>query len=278
MVLLLLLALSVTVAAPSADAPFPILDAFVEAADWHDGRAEVSTYDSTRTVYGKVRKFSTTMLVVKESIGRFSRVKVDSPNPPEPVLDGCKMHLVQTFETENYPYHFAITVLVERLRPFVLIKQSVSSQEWCGTTFQQINHLGQAWKYWWNSYWEDEGHGEHVLGGRPYTEEQLLLLLRAVKWETGLAVELPMIWGLHGTRATATEPLVSVVKCTGRQAVEVPAGKFTCWVIDVTARGRTAQYKVSDQAPYLLVEYTSDQGRSMQLQETRRWAYWRRGD
>ncbi|MGE3164791.1 MAG: hypothetical protein AB7O52_07790 [Planctomycetota bacterium] len=272
----LLLAFAIGLAQPSGEDPFPLLEAFVEARDWHDGKAEVSTYDSKRTVYGRVREFPTTLVVVKESIGRFSRVKVDSPNPPEPLLDACKLHLVQTFDTENYPYHFAITVLVERLHPFVLIKESVSSQEWCGTTFQQINHLGQAWKYWWNSYWENEGHGERVLSVRPHTEEQLLLALRAVRWEAGLVAEIPVVWGLHGTRAAATSPIVSRVECKGQEEVSVAAGRYTCWVIEVTAEARRAQYKICVNAPHSLVEFTGEGGRSMQLRETKRWAYWQR--
>lgn len=254
----------------------PSLPAFTSSSTWHDGKAEVATYDSTRTVYGKTRRFETTAIVVKEKVGRFSRVKVDNPKAQEPTLDGAKLHLMQRFETENYPYHFAITVLVEREQPFRLIKQSVSSQEWCGTTFQQINHLGQAWKYWWDSYWEGEGHGQIILQTAPVTEEQLLLALRSVAWKADSRYRMPIIWGLHSTKARAGDPIDTEIHCQGQVQVETPAGTFTCWDIQVQAGNSRARFRVGTEAPFPLVEYQGSEGRTLKLKSLRRWAYWKR--
>lgn len=139
------------------------LRGFLAGSIWDDGQAEVSHYDSERIIYGKVRRFETVMIAVKESVGTVSRVKLDRPHPEDPPVDAIKLNLVQRIQTENYPYNYLVHVLVERADPLALIKESVSSHEWCGTTFQQLNHRGGAWQYWWDSYWGGESNGFSTL-------------------------------------------------------------------------------------------------------------------
>ena len=107
----------------------------------------------------------------------------------------------------------------------------MSSQEWCGTTFQQLNYLDGAWKYWWDSYWQGEGHGSRVLTARPVSEEQLLLALRGIEWRVGLEVSLPVIWGMHQNRARATDPVLTRFRCEGRGTSRVPAGEFVTYEV-----------------------------------------------
>ena len=48
------------------DSPrLPLREDFLPARVWDDGKAEVSVYDSRRTIYGKERVFESVMIVVK---------------------------------------------------------------------------------------------------------------------------------------------------------------------------------------------------------------------
>ena len=57
---------------PPASAPLerlPLRADFLPSRAWDDGKAEVSVYDSRRTIYGKERVFESVMIVVKERVG-----------------------------------------------------------------------------------------------------------------------------------------------------------------------------------------------------------------
>ena len=262
-----------------ADEPnIPVRAGFLTGSTWEDGQAEVSAYESERVIYGKVREFETTMIVVKETLGKVSRVKQDTPHSMDPPIDGMKLNLVQRIETENYPYHYLVNVLMKRSEPFGIFKQSVSSQEWCGTTFQQINHMGGAWKYWWDSYWQGEAHGFRIFSLAPNTEESLLLSLRSVEWSKGVEFDIPVVWRMHKNRAVATDPIATTVSCVERSEVAGPKGKTSCWKIVARAeqQGKSYQatYWVADAAPYLLLRFEGSEGRKLQLKSSSRRIYW----
>ena len=264
---------------PDAPDPLPLRTAFLEGALWDDGKAEVSEYRSERIVYGKVRQFQTTLIVVKESFGTVSRVKRDTSHPRDPEVEAIKLNLLQTIPTENYPYHYMITMLAERRDPFALLKESVSSHDWCGTTYQQVGHKGGAWQYWWDSYWENEAHDFRILSGRPVTEEQLLWALRGVAWKPGLEGQLPVIWGLHAHRAKGSEPRASRVVCRGETSMN--GNDVRAFEIAVTPTGDReprARFWIGVEAPHPLLRYEGTQGRKLELVATRRWAYWQRGN
>ncbi|MFQ5655196.1 MAG: hypothetical protein ACE5GW_10770 [Planctomycetota bacterium] len=272
----LLLLMSVPPEAP------PLRTEFLLSPHWEDGKAEVSRYESTRTVYGRERRFETVMITVKEEIGAESRVKIDPSSSREKPIPGFKLHLFQRFDTENYPYHYGITALVRREDPLELIKQSVSSQEWCGVTYQQVTRRGEEWIYWWDSYFEGEAQGSRVLPLRPVTEEQLLLALRGIAWRQDLEIELPVMWEMPSNRARARGPFPAVVRCEAREPQSSPAGKFDFWRVTARARGegskgQAATFWISTVHPYDLVRYEGSLGRTLLLKERRRRAYWLRG-
>src|SRR4051812_20409431 len=60
---------------------------------WNDGRAEVAVYDAERMMDGTPRQFKETLITQKTS-------------------DVFKLNDVQSFDADNYPYHYLASVLV----------------------------------------------------------------------------------------------------------------------------------------------------------------------
>ena len=111
------------------------------------------------------------------------------------------------------------------------------------------------------------------------TEQQLLWALRGVRWEPRLQAEVPVIWGLHAHRAVGTEPLPSRIVCEG-VAPGDRAGAGGWFEISVTVKGEReplARFWIAADAPYSLMKYEGSSGRKLELDTTRRWAYWQRG-
>jgi hypothetical protein len=259
---------------------------------WDDGKAEVSHYDTTRTIYGKPRFHDTTVVVVKEDFTPQFMVKADKPGETAGAFPVLKMHLVaERIDTENYPYDFAASVFVERADPSRCVRATVTSHEWCGITFKSFKGWLTPPLLETRSYWDGEGDAARSLQTGVVPLEAVPLILRSMDFAG--KVELKSLPDLLNNRAGKPSILNLSAWVDGEETIEVPAGRFECHRVNVikiaegepeagappVAPGRGTHLMtlwIEKAFPNRIILRADNDGTRFALHESERRAYWER--
>ena len=243
---------------------------------WDDGLAEVATYEAGRTVYGKVRRFETVLITVKEDFNETFHVKADSPYEGKRLLPILKLNVASSIATENYPYHYLTSVFVRRDDVFRLVKLTNGSQEWCGNTFKLIRTWGDRPEFVFHSYWDGQGDGSYPLewGEADLAEDQLPIALRGLPFKVGYRRGCRLIDTQISNQAGAPKPTDAEIRVVAEETVPSGAGRVPCWRVEVTRSGSTQRYWIEKAFPNILVKFESPDGRSLFLKGRERRKYW----
>ncbi|PSR57472.1 hypothetical protein AHMF7605_27125 [Adhaeribacter arboris] len=236
---------------------------------WDDGLAEVATYQAQRVVYNKVRQFDYTLITVKEDFNKAYNVKTDDYRRQDlfPVI---KVNEFARIPTENYPYHYLTSLFFKRENPIILHKLTSSSQEWCGNTFKAITYNGNGFTYAFNSYWDNQGAGEIALKERALFEDQLPYTLRSLKFKANLTFQAP-VYELQQTSKASPPQLYQATF----QVSEAKEFTEETWLVTVQfAPDKQSQYWFSKKYPNALLRQKAYDGRTLELKNIRRYAYW----
>ena len=150
--------------------------------------------------------------MLKEDFGTESKVKVDVSGSEKRVT-AIKVHSVEKIESANYPYQRARTTIASRTDLSALLRQTTSSQEWCGITSARIVRSGDHFEHRWDSYFEGEPVGKEALPTDSITDHQLLLLARDFDFQEKKALEFTLLSGMESNKAG---PLQTFVNLGGR--------------------------------------------------------------
>ncbi len=262
--------------------------AFSTLPFWNDGLSEMAYYDAVDTLYNKPRHYVRVMLLNREWLNPVQRVKAENQNILVASSDGSgskssvpvfKLNIIEEIPTENYNYRHMITVFLNR-HTLMPEKLAASSQEWCGTTFKQLQWLPKGLRVRSFSYFEDEADREWNLPSSPvaYPREALFILARAAcasNTDMDLLL-LPTVRSNH-----AAEPMPAPMHLTVAQkcsSVRVPFGRFSAKTVTITDENgeETAHYRVEAEAPYRLLSHRSRDGLELSLRYVERRAYWDR--
>ena len=124
---------------------------------WHAGKAEVSSYVLKQSRYGETRNGKAVLIFVTEDLSRKLHVKLDDPTAGRKV-NVMKMNFMKNFITGIYPYSLMLSVFTPtnlEKEPATL-KTTMSSQEWCGQIYTQLNLRGNRYAIKSHSYFEQE--------------------------------------------------------------------------------------------------------------------------
>lgn len=251
--------------------------AWAQAPLWDDGQAEVALYVARRPQYGKVRSFEAVLIVVKEDFNPQLYVKGDPPYEGKSLLPVLKLNFVQSYWTENYPYHFLTSVFVRRDDPTRLIKLTNSSQEWCGNTFKEVKTWGRGAELVLHSYFDGEGDATRPLALRPgdLLEDQLPLALRSLRFEPGLRFRTRLLPSLISNNLRAPlAPIETEIRVLGREEVAMPRGRTEGWRVEVEAGSLKQTYWFALNHPHELLRMESSDGRELLLKQVTRKPYW----
>jgi hypothetical protein len=181
-------------------------------AHWADGRAEISSYSVVQPRYGQDRQGYAVLVFVTEDLHRETLVKVESATPEGQRLYTLKLNHVLKFDTGIYAYSVMTSVFsavsgLQGNRPFELCKLTLSSQEWCGHVFDEIQVRGDELRGEINSYFEAEGKRSYRLArtDRLVSEDNLLILIRELRgpyMEVGEQRQVDMLPALWWNRLT----------------------------------------------------------------------------
>ncbi|CAN5451132.1 hypothetical protein BH11BAC3_BH11BAC3_14060 [soil metagenome] len=126
---------------------------------WYDGKAELTSYNLKQSRYGEIHDGNVVNVFVTEDFSKVKQVKLDEPEKAGsdrlPVL---KLNQSFKFITGIYPYSMMLSTFspVDLNQYPHLVKITASSQEWCGSSFFQLNNRNKQYQVELRSYFEKE--------------------------------------------------------------------------------------------------------------------------
>lgn len=127
---------------------------------WYAGKAEINSYRLDQSRYGERRQGRSVLIFVTEDFSRSKQVKLDEPAKAKAdKVSVLKLNFTKNFVTGIYPYAMMESVFtpVARHQYPNSLKATMSSQEWCGHVFTQLNLRGEVFDARSYSYFEQEG-------------------------------------------------------------------------------------------------------------------------
>lgn len=145
---------------------------------WFQGKAEISSFDLTQYRYGEAREGEAVLIFVTEDFSRSNQVKLDNPDQAgRDKQSVIKMNQTRDFVTGIYPYHMMLSAFTPTKEQSNGVKFTMSSQEWCGQSFVQLNlKSGDSYSGKIFSYFEKEGDDSFSFSG--LSEDDLWNLIR----------------------------------------------------------------------------------------------------
>ncbi len=127
---------------------------------WYAGKAEIVSYNLKQARYGEIHDGKAVLIFVTEPFSKEKQVKLDNGelagDDKQTVL---KLNFIKKFNTGIYPYSMMLSAFtpVELNSYPNTPKVTMSSQEWCGHVFSQMNLKGNQYEVYSYSYFEQEG-------------------------------------------------------------------------------------------------------------------------
>ena len=130
---------------------------------WFSGMAEINSYDLQQSRYGETREGSAVLIFVTEDFSGNKHVKLDQPNGADKI-GVLKLNFTKNFVTGIYPYSLMLSTFtpIEAKPSPQTLKVTMSSQEWCGQVYAQLNFRNQKYQLVSHSYFEQEGDQQTV--------------------------------------------------------------------------------------------------------------------
>ena len=143
---------------------------------WFDGRAEVNKYTLLQNRYKDVHPGEAVLIQVTEPFNTVKQVKADQPDT-KGNASVLKTNLIERFRTGVYDYSMMTSVFTSTDFPFQTMKVTISSQDWCGQSFSQLNLINEKLEVQQFSYFESEADNTRTLDNE-LLEDELWNLLR----------------------------------------------------------------------------------------------------
>lgn len=147
---------------------------------WYAGKAEINSYSLDQSRYGEQRIGKAVLIFVTEDFSKSKQVKLDNPSVDKnDKVSVLKLNFMKNFTTGIYPYSMMLSVFTPVSRnefPHTL-KTTMSSQEWCGHVFTQMNLKENEFKVKSYSYFEQDGDANISLK-KTLAEDELWNIIR----------------------------------------------------------------------------------------------------
>jgi len=147
---------------------------------WYAGKAEVNAYNLEQSRYGEARSGKAMLIFVTEGFSKSKQVKLDDPeNAGGDRVTVMKLNYTKNFVTGIYPYSMMLSAFtpVSRNQFPNTLKVTMTSQEWCGHVFSQMNLKGNDYDVASYSYFEHEGDAQFSVQ-KILLEDELFSLIR----------------------------------------------------------------------------------------------------
>ena len=131
---------------------------------WYTGKAEINVYSLEQARYGEIHKGKAVRIFVTEDFLVDKQVKKESMTA-EKHTSVMKMNVLKKFPTGIYDYSMMTSVFtpIDISRYRKTFKTTMSSQEWCGQTYSQLNLIEGDYNFTGHSYFEREGEQDYSM-------------------------------------------------------------------------------------------------------------------
>lgn len=147
---------------------------------WYAGKAEVNAYNLDQSRYGENRPGKAMLIFVTEGFSKSKQVKLDSPDEAgNDKISVMKLNYTKNFVTGIYPYSMMLSSFtpISRNQFPNTLKVTMTSQEWCGHVYSQMNLMKNKYEVNNYSYFEKEGDS-HFSIDKILLEDELFNLIR----------------------------------------------------------------------------------------------------
>jgi len=244
---------------------------------WYSGLAEVNAYQLSQSRYGENREGKAMLIFVTEGFSKSKQVKLDNPdNAVQDKVTVMKLNYTKNFVTGIYPYSMMLSAFtpVSRNQFPNTLKITMSSQEWCGHVFSQMNLLKNKYEVQSYSYFEQEGDSQFNIE-KVLLEDEFFTLIRIDPDHIPLG-KVKILPGLFFTRLKHEN-----LKPVDATISKAEISDKTTYTIQFTDRKMTIH--VESQFPFKILgweEEFMEQGKTMYtsatLDQTLRIDYWRK--
>lgn len=229
---------------------------------WHAGKAEINSYVLNQSRYGENRKGKAVMIFVTEDLSKKLQVKLDDPNRRNKV-NVLKLNFTKKFVTGIYPYSLMLSVFTPtnlEKEPATL-KASMSSQEWCGHVYMQMNLRGTRYAVKSHSYFEKEAD-EQFSVRQQLLEDEIWNRIR-LDHENLPVGELDVIPGLFYTRLHHAD-----LKITDAVAEKSETDSAFVYQITYPAHDRSLVIQYEKKFPFKILEWRETWSQDGKMLET----------
>jgi hypothetical protein len=257
---------------------------------WYSGRAEVNSYALQQSRYGETREGKAILIFVTEDFSQQKQVKLDEPEKAgSDKVSVLKMNLTKNFVTGIYPYSMMLSVFTPISRnqfPHTL-KATMSSQEWCGHVYTQLNLRNKKYNLQSHSYFEKEGEENSQLKVT-WLEDELWNLIRldpqtlptgAVEIIPGFFFSRLLHTGLAPQQATTTkeergeEEVYSISVPAQNRSLSIHfqknfPHKILRWEEEFTERGKVVQTKAVLDKTMIIDYWTKNKNEFINLRDS----------
>ncbi len=230
-------------------------------AYWYAGKAELNSYELDQSRYGENHKGNAVLIFVTEDLSKHLQVKLDYPEKAmDDKINVLKLNYIKNFTTGIYPYSMMLSAFtpVKRDNNKNTLKLSMSSQEWCGHVYAQLNLKGRLYEGLGHSYFEQEADTEFKLPA-VLLEDEIFNLIRLdpTNLPTGERIIIPGLF-FSRVRHEALKPVSASLNL-------VRGDEHYTYSIEYKAEGRNLSINFDLEFPYQIKSweenYTDGYGR-----------------
>ena len=250
---------------------------------WSDGQAEIAGYQLKEFRYGQVRDGQAVLIYVTEPFSRARGVKVDGYDPKNPDhFIALKLNIIKRFQTGIYDYSIMTSLFADPQDGMQPVKQTFSSQEWCGHVYEELKFDAKGVEVDTRSYFDGETTKTNLRSGRTATLDSLWIIARGLTTGGPSGVTFTQSFlGSSTTRRLRHLP-VQIFPAQPRWIqkptnVTTRAGDFNVKTLVFNRQsGVECQMHIETNAPYRVIGWRCNDGEQATLTGSTRLAYWTR--
>ena len=250
---------------------------------WNDGKAEIATYELVQNRYNALHPGNVIMIFVTEDFLTDKQVKNESYTSTNStkVLKNIQ---IKNFTTGVYEYNLHTSTFTPLDRNKLnTLKVTNSMQEWCGTTFRQLNNKDSKYELQVRSYFEGEGDVEFKLA-EVVLEDEFMNLIRISPSLLPIG-EFEIISSLNFLSLRHKEPKVEKAKATTKKYTgnEFTGKNLNEFSYSIESQYRKVKIVFENESPHQIVGYKESYPSAFdgevrttvaKLKEIKRLKYW----
>jgi len=250
---------------------------------WGDSKAELNAYSVELNRYGETRKGTAVSIFVTENFSKKLGVKADhGKHPKSDISPVMKLNLVKDFQTGIYDYNMMTSSFIE-IESGKPLKNSFSSQEWCGHVYHQRRFKDDSLESVSHSYFDGEAdkQEELALPKNTLSEDNIHLWARGLAspfLKPGEEKTVSFFNSMEEIRIEHIEAKIMKAEISlsaETSNTKVEAGSFKARIATIKREdGKIWNFTVEVNSPYRILSWNNSKGEKAELLGSSREPYW----